>query len=233
MLSPPAIEFAQRDGIHLAYQSAGSGPPVLVFVGGSFATTLAWDEPAPARAFRRMASFSRLITYDQRGMGYSDPIDQSAVPTVDDLVRDLETVIGAAGATEPFLFGMHNGAAVAAVYATRHPVERLVMCNGWARLGEADDYPIGFSDEALDRLEDRYRENWGEGKISRYWSLPRPEQTRHLELKSTSRNQAVTLFRMNRDYDIRHALPAVTAPTLVVHLEDNRMVPPSFGRYIA
>ena len=234
MLSPPAIEFAQRDGIHLAYQSAGSGPPVLVFVGGSFATTLAWDEPAPARAFRRMASFSRLITYDQRGMGYSDPIDQSAVPTVDDLVRDLEMVIGAAGVTEPFLFGMHNGAAVAAVYATRHPVERLVMCNGWARLSEADDYPIGFSDEVLDRLENRYRENWGEGKISRYWSLPRPEvETRHLELKSTSRNQAVTLFRMNRDYDIRNELPAVTAPTLVVHLEDNRMVPPSFGRYIA
>jgi class 3 adenylate cyclase/pimeloyl-ACP methyl ester carboxylesterase len=234
MLAPPAIEFAQHDGIHLAYQSAGSGPPDLVFVAGSFATTLAWEEPAPARAFRRLASFSRLITYDQRGMGYSDPIDQSAVPTVDDLVRDLETVIAAAGVTEPVLFGMHNGAAVAAVYATRHPVQRLVMCNGWARLGVADDYPIGFSDEVLDRLEDRYRENWGEGKISRYWSLPRPEvETMHLELKSTSRNQAVTLFRMNRDYDIRHALSAVAAPTLVVHLEDNRMVPPSFGRYIA
>jgi class 3 adenylate cyclase/pimeloyl-ACP methyl ester carboxylesterase len=234
MLAPPAIKFAQHGDTHLAYQSAGSGPPDLVFVGGSFATTLAWDEPAPARAFRRLASFSRLITYDQRGMGYSDPIDQSAVPTVDDLVRDLETVIATAGVTEPFLFGMHNGAAVAAIYATRHPVQRLVMCNGWARLGVADDYPIGFSDEALDRLEDRYRENWGEGRISRYWSLPRPEvETMQLELKSTSRNQAVTLFRMNRDYDIRHALPAVTAPTLVVHLEDNRMVPASFGRYIA
>ena len=191
MLAPPAIKFAQHDDTHLAYQSAGSGPPDLVFVAGSFATTLAWDEPAPARAFRRLASFSRLITYDQRGMGYSDPIDQSAVPTVDDLVRDLETVIATAGVTEPFLFGMHNGAAVAAVYATRHPVQRLVMCNGWARLGVAEDYPIGFSDEALGRLEDRYRENWGEGRISRYWSLPRPEvETMQLELKSTSRNQA-------------------------------------------
>jgi class 3 adenylate cyclase len=234
MLAPPAINFAQHDGTHLAYQSAGSGPPDLVFVGGSFATTLAWDEPAPSRAFRRLASFSRLITYDQRGMGYSDPIDPSAVPTVDDLVRDLETVITAAGVTEPCLFGMHNGAAVAAVYATRHPVQRLIMCNGWARLGVADDYPIGFSDEVLDRLEDRYRENWGEGRITRYWSLPRPEvETMQLELKSTSRNQAVTLFRMNRDYDIRRALPGVAAPTLVVHLEDNRMVPPTFGRFMA
>ncbi|MGO9853690.1 MAG: adenylate/guanylate cyclase domain-containing protein [Acidimicrobiales bacterium] len=234
MLSPPAIAFARRDGTHLAYQSSGSGPPDIVFVAGSFATTLAWDEYAPARAFRRLASFSRLVTYDQRGMGYSDPIDPSTTPTVDDLVNDLEAVVAAAGMSDPILFGMHNGAAVAAVYATRHPVQRLVLCNAWARLGAAEDYPIGFSDEVLDHLEDRYRENWGEGRISRYWSRPRPEvEATQLELKSTSRNQAVTLFRMNRDYDIRDALPAVTVPTLVIHLEDNRMIPPSFGRYIA
>jgi class 3 adenylate cyclase len=234
MLAPPAISFARYDGRHLAYQTAGTGPIDIVFVGGSFATTLAWDEPAPARAFRRLASFSRLITYDQRGMGYSDPIDLSAVPMLDDLVTDLEAVIAAAGVAEPVLFGMHNGAAVSAVYATRHPVRRLVLCNAWARLGVADDYPIGFSDEVLDHLEERYRENWGEGRISRYWARARPEaEAGQLELKSTSRNQAVTLFRMNRDYDIRSLLPAVAAPTLVLHLEDNQMVPPPFGRYIA
>ncbi len=234
MLAPPAIEFARHHGRHLAYQVAGTGPPDIVFVGGSFATTLAWDEHAPARAFRRLASFSRLITYDQQGMGYSDPIDPSAVPTVDDLVTDLEAVLAAAGVSEPVLLGMHNGAAVSAVYATRHPVRRLILCNAWARLGVADDYPIGFGDEVLDHMEDRYRENWGEGRISRYWARPRPEvEAMQLELKSTSRNQAVTLFRMNRDYDIRDVLPAVAVPTLVVHLEDNQMVPPSFGRYIA
>jgi len=233
MLSAPAIEFARRNGTHLAYQTAGTGPPDLVFVGGSYATTLAWDEQAPARAFRRLASFSRLITYDQRGMGYSDPIDPSAVPTVDDLVSDLVTVIAAAGASDPVLFGMHNGAAVAALYATRHPVQRLVMCNGWARLGEAPDYPIGFGDEVLDHLEKRYRENWGQGRISNYWAQPGPEEAMRRELNSTSRNQAVTLFQINRAYDIRDALPAVKVPTLVIHLEDNQMVPASFGRYIA
>jgi pimeloyl-ACP methyl ester carboxylesterase len=75
VLAAPAIEFAENSGRHLAYQVAGTGPPDLVFVGGSFATTLAWDEHAPARGFRRLASFSRLITYDQIGMGYSDPIE--------------------------------------------------------------------------------------------------------------------------------------------------------------
>ena len=234
MLSAPPIEFAEGGDGHLAYQVAGTGPPDLVFVGGSFATTLAWDEHSPSHAFRRLASFSRLITYDQVGMGYSDPIHPSAVPTVDDLVADLESVVAATAVSDPVLFGTHNGGAVAAVYASRHPVQRLVLCNTWARLEFAPDYPIGFGDEILDNLEERYRENWGEGRISNYWSRPRPEiENRRMELGSTSRNQAVTLFRMNRDYDIRPVLPLITAPTLVVHLEDNFMVPPVFGRYLA
>jgi class 3 adenylate cyclase len=167
-------------------------------------------------------------------MGYSDPIDPSAVPIVDDLVADLEAVIAAAAVSEPVLFGCHNGAAVAAVYASRYPVGRLILCNGWARLGVAPDYPIGFGDELLDELDERYREDWGQGRITNYWSKPRPEvEARRLELNSTSRNQAVTLFRMNRDLDVRHVLPTITTPTLVIHLEDNVMIPQGFGRYLA
>jgi class 3 adenylate cyclase len=233
MLEAPAIHFAYgRDG-HLAYQVSGTGPPDLVFVSGSIATTIAWDEPSSSRCFRRLASFSRLITYDQVGMGYSDPIDPSAVPSIDDLVADLEAIVAATGVIDPVLFGMHNGGAVAAVYATRHPVRRLVLANAWARLKYADDYPIGFSDDILDHLEERYREDWGQGRVSKYWSRPRPEtENRRMELGSTSRTQAVTLFQMNRDYDIRQVLPTITTPTLVVHLEDNFMMPPVFGRYL-
>lgn len=234
MLAPPEVRFARHGDVHLAYQVAGEGPPDLVFVAGSIATTLAWDDNVTARGFRRLASFSRLVTYDQRGMGYSDPIDASSIPSMADLVADLEAVIGAAGSRRPVLFGMHNGAAVAAVYAATHPVRQLVLCNGWARLAEADDYPIGFTDSVLDHLEQRYRENWGDGRIANYWSRPRPGvEVPRLELSSTSRNQAVALFKMNRDYDIRDVLPTVAVPTLVIHLEDNRMVPPAFGRYLA
>jgi class 3 adenylate cyclase len=234
VLTAPPIQFAQNKECHLAYQVAGTGPPDLVFVGGSFATTMAWDEHASARGFRRLASFSRLITYDQVGMGFSDPIDPSAVPSVDDLVSDLEAVIAANGVSDPVLFGMHNGGAVAAVYASRHPVQRLVLCNAWARIKHADDYPIGFTNDILEPMEEHYRNEWGEGRISNYWSRPRPEiENRRLELGSTSRNQAVTLFHMNRDYDIRPILQSITAPTLVIHLEDNFMVPPVFGRFLA
>jgi class 3 adenylate cyclase len=234
VLVAPSIQFAQRGGTHLAYQVAGTGPPDIVYVGGSWAATLAWDEHATSRGLRRLASFSRLVTYDQVGMGFSDPLDPSAVPTVDDLVADLEAVIGAAGVTDPVLFGCHNGAAVAAVYASRHPVQRLILCNAWARLPVAEDYPIGFGDEILNELEERYRKEWGQGRISGFWSRPRPEfEARRAELNSTSRNQAVTLFQMNRDLGVRAVLPSISAPTLVIHLEDNLSVPPAFGRYMA
>jgi class 3 adenylate cyclase len=234
VLTPPDVQFARRGPTHLAFQVSGAGPPDMVFVGGSFSTTQFWAEASYAHGLRRLASFSRLVTYDQRGMGYSDPLDPAAPPSLDDLVEDLEAVMAAAGVQEPVLFGTHNGGAVAALYASRRPVRRLVVCNSWARLEHADDYPIGFSDDILDHLEEVYRENWGQGRISNYWARPRPEiENRSFELGSTSRNQAVALFHMNREYDIRHVLPTITAPTLVIHMEDNFMVPHVFGRYIA
>lgn len=234
MLQPPNIQFARNGNVELAFQVAGDGPLDLVYVGGAFAMTLQWQENAYARGLRRLASFSRFVTYDQRGMGYSDPVDAATPPTLDDLVADLEAVIAAADVRDPVLFGVHNGGAVAAAYAARHPVQRLVVCNSWARLTQADDYPIGFSDDVMARLEARYRENWGEGRISRYYAKSRPELNQpQLELESTSRSQALALFYVNRDYDIRDLLPSITAPTLVLHLEDDVMVPPSFGRYFA
>jgi class 3 adenylate cyclase/pimeloyl-ACP methyl ester carboxylesterase len=234
MLEAPNIHFAKRGNVHLAYHVTGIGPPDIVFVGGSFSTTLAWREHASARGLRRLASFSRLITYDQRGMKASDSIDFGAVPTMDDLVADLEAVVAARGIENPVLFGTHNGGAVAAVFASRHPVQQLIVCNTWARLESADDYRIGFTAQELDRFGAVYEETWGQGRISKYWALRPPEiDTAWMELESTARNQAVILFQMNRDYDIRDVLPTIKAPTLVIHLEDNRMVPPEFGRYIA
>ena len=77
MLAPPPIEFVTRDGLHLAYQRAGDGPIDLVYVGGATAVSMQWEEPATARGLRRLASFTRLVTYDQEGMGYSDRMDLS------------------------------------------------------------------------------------------------------------------------------------------------------------
>ena len=234
MLEPPPIEFVVRDGLHVAHQSAGGAPPSIVYVGGSMAMSVQWEQPATAKGLRRLASFSRLVTYDQQGMGYSDRMDLSSPPTLYDLVSDLEAVIGATGVSDPILFGTHNGGAVAAVYAARHPVRQLILCNTWARLEEADDFTIGFGDRVLDRMEERYETEWGAGRISEMYASRRGDAApAQYELASTSHNQLAHLFRMNRKYDIRDALPSIAAPTLVIHLEENRTIPAAHAEYIA
>jgi class 3 adenylate cyclase len=234
VLEAPRIAFAVRNGTHLAYQVAGKGSPDIVFVGGSMATTMAWEDPVTAKGFRRLASFARLTTYDQRGTGQSDRFNPSDAPNLADLVGDLAAVIDAAEVTDPVLFGTHNGGAVAALYAATHPVRQLVLCNTWARLQAADDFPIGFTDRVLDRLEERYRTEWGQGHIYNEFA-PRHDDAPpgHAELASTSQNQLVTIFRINRTYDIRSVLPTISVPTLVIHLEGNANIPPDHGRFIA
>jgi class 3 adenylate cyclase/pimeloyl-ACP methyl ester carboxylesterase len=234
MLTPPRIEFVVRNGLHIAYQSVGNGPPDIVYVAGSIAMSVQWELPASAKSLRRLASLARLVTFDQQGMGYSDRMDLSDPPTLEDLVADLEAVIEAAGVTDPILFGSHNGGAVAALYAVRHPVRQLILCNSWARLEQADDFPIGFSQRVLDRMAERYKKEWGAGRISdEYASRRGDEPPDRDELASTSHNQVAHLFGINRKYDIRYALPAITVPTLVIHLEGNQSIPAAHGEYIA
>lgn len=234
MLAPPPVQFVVRNGLHIAYQTVGTGPPDMVFVGGSMAMSVQWEEPATAKGLRRLSSFARLVTFDQQGMGYSDRMDLSAPPTIDDLVSDLESVIQATGISDPVLFGTHNGGAVAAVYATGHPVRQLILCNTWARLEAADDFAIGFGDHVLDRMEARYETEWGKGRISDMYASRRGDAPPgQYEIASTSHNQLAHLFRMNRTYDIRDLLPSVSAPTLVIHLDQNRTIPAAHAEYIA
>jgi pimeloyl-ACP methyl ester carboxylesterase len=198
------------------------------------AMSLAWEDPVTAKPLRRMANFSRLVTYDQLGMGYSDRMDLARLPTIDDLADDLEAVITKADIDDPVLFGTHNGGAVAAVYASRHPVRQLVLCNTWARIEWAPDFVIGFSSQILDRMEERYRDRWATGEVFNIFAPRRGHAPPvKAELNATSRDQLVGLFRINRGYDVRAVLPRISAPTLVLHLEDNFNIPPDHGRFLA
>lgn len=234
MLEPPEIAITSQGETHLAYQVAGSGPPDVVFVAGAVAMTVAWEDTLSSRCLRRMSSFGRLVTYDQRGLGLSDRVAPDGTLTMDDLVADLEAVIDASGVEDPVLFGMHNGGAVAALYATRHPVRQLVLCNTWARLAKGEDFEIGFPERVLDRMQARYETEWGAGRIvADYADRGSRAESRRIELASTSFNQHVPLFRLNRTYDVRAALAAVDVDTLVIHMEDNAMVPAVHGLFIA
>ena len=114
VLDAPRIAFALRNSTHIAYPVAGSDSPDIVFVGGSMATTMAWEDPPRPGVLEAGRLRPPLTTYDQWGTGKSDRFNPSDAPSLHRLVHDLGAVIDAAEVTHPVLFGTHNGGAVAA-----------------------------------------------------------------------------------------------------------------------
>ena len=113
-------------------------------------------------------------------------------------------------------------------------MRQLVLCNTWARLEVADDFPAGLSRRLLDNMAERYETEWGGGRISDQYASRRGDAPPgQYELASTSHNQLAHLFQINRTYDIRSVLPTISAPTLVIHLEGNQSIPAAHGEYIA
>ena len=128
---PPETRYARNGAIHLAYQVLGSGPPNLLVIqsGPNSHVDYMWTEPSLARFLRRLASFIRLIMYDNRGVGLSDPVPGSAVPTVDDQVDDIRAILDETGCQRAVLAGHLAGCAPALVFAAAHPerVQSLIL----------------------------------------------------------------------------------------------------------
>jgi pimeloyl-ACP methyl ester carboxylesterase len=134
----PETRYARNGPIDLAYQVLGSGPPNLLVVqaGPNSHVDHNWMEPSLARFIRRLASFSRLILYDNRGVGLSDPVPGSAAPTMDEQVDDIRAILDETGCRRAVLMGNWAGCAPALVFAAAHPerVESLILMGGYARL---------------------------------------------------------------------------------------------------
>lgn len=141
----PEVRYARDGDLSIAYQVVGARGPDLLFVPG-FAShlDLAWEEPFFACFLRGLASFSRVIWFDRRGTGLSDPV--AGTLTLDDMMGDVRTVLWAARSERTTLFGVAVGAAICASYAVRHPaeVQSLVLWGGHARLVRDAGYPAGW-----------------------------------------------------------------------------------------
>src|SRR2546421_1853356 len=149
MRTPPT-EYARSGDTSIAYQVVGDGPIDLVAVLG-FAThlELQWEMPPFARFFDRISSFSRLIIFDKRGTGLSDPVTE--VPTLEQRIDDVRAVMDAAGSERAVLFGVSEGGPMSALLAATHPdrVTALVLHGAIGRTTEAPDYPWASPAEAL------------------------------------------------------------------------------------
>src|SRR3954463_9259507 len=162
-MSSPPTRYARSGDASIAYQVVGEGPIDVVLVLG-FAThlDLQWDMPPFASFFERIASFARVIVFDKRGNGLSDP--GADAPTLEERIDDVRAVMDAAGSERAALFGISEGGPMSILFAAAHPerVTALVLHGAMARTTEAPDYPWANSAEALREAAAEFiAPNWG------------------------------------------------------------------------
>jgi class 3 adenylate cyclase len=233
------IRYADSNGVSIAYRELGDGPLELVFVTGFVGhLELAFEYPATRRFFERLASFSRLVVYDKRGQGLSDRPDHP--PTLEESMDDLRAVIDASGLSRPAIFGISEGGPMAILFAASQPerVSSLVLYGTYARVLAAPDYDFGFDSDDVDGVIQLMREDWGGPVGVHLWAPSVAEDEAFCDwwarfLRSgTSPRGAMELLRMYEQIDVRHALPAIETPTLVLHRSGDLLVPHMHGEYL-
>ena len=164
MRTAPPILYARTPRGDIAYQTVGDGPLDLVMVNGmGVSISVLWDYAPFAAVLERLTRFSRLILFDRRGSGISDPLPGSTPPTFEDWVEDIRAVMDSAGIFRAALMGERDAGRATALFAAGYTqrVQALVQCNTTARIRAAPDYPIGFSDERVAELTRTFEEFWG------------------------------------------------------------------------
>jgi pimeloyl-ACP methyl ester carboxylesterase len=242
-MSPPRTQYAKSGDASIAYQVTGDGPIDVVLVLG-FAThvEIQWELPAFEHFFNRIGSFARLILFDKRGTGLSDPV--SEVPTLEQRIDDVRAVMDAAGSERAAFFGISEGGPMSILFAATHPdrVEALVLYGAMARTTEAPDYPWASPADALrESAAEFIAPNWGtrpEGMVELFApsAIDAPgvvEFTGRMERSAASPAMVQQIFEMFLDIDVRPVLPTIRVPTLVLHRRGDRVVNWRAGRDLA
>jgi class 3 adenylate cyclase len=230
VVAPPLTRYARSGDAQIAYQVVGDGPLDLVSVGGPAShVDMQWEDPETARAYERLASFSRLIRFDRRGTGLSDPL--AGAPTLDQQMDDLDAVLAAAGAQQIALYGAVE-AGLCAMYAATHSdrVSALVLANVSVAGG------LVLNDERRELILDLIENHWGEGAFISLFAPSRAHDERftewwaRFERACMSPAAARQVVDLNARVDLSGVLPAIRLPTLVLQLRDSPLVPAEGGR---
>ncbi len=240
---PPETKYARSPEGAIAYQVFGEGPIDLVFV-TQWGTNVDsfWDEPSAARYFDRLASFSRVILFDKRGTGVSDPVPAGDMPPVDQWMEDIQTVMDAAGSERAAIVGDTEGGSFAIMFAATYPerTHSLVLINALARVFHGPDYPVGFSQDELARVATMFVEQYGTtGRVLDFTAPSVADDQRFRSwwvkfLRSTMPPGMVKeLIAWQHRVDVTSVLGTINVPTLVIHRKENRYHKVEFGKWIA
>ena len=238
----PETRYARLGDLHLAYQVLGSGPPDILMLDQWFSHMDAqWDVLPLAASRERLATFGRLIMFDKRGAGLSDPIPTMTLPTVETWMDDASAVLDAAGSEKAVLVANLGGGLLGTTFAAAHPerVASLVLVDCWARYLRAPDYAIGGSPDGIEAAVDEVESGAGHGLMLDLFapSLVHDEHLRRAwtryERQAASPGMMKAVVRLMYECDVRSVLPAIRVPTLVIQRAGAARFGPPFGRYLA
>jgi class 3 adenylate cyclase len=202
---------------------------------------LNWQEPSYARFLSRIASFSRLITFDKRGTGLSDRVSEDRLPTLEQRMDDLRAVMDAVGSERAALFGVSEGGPMCLLFAATYPerTTALVIYGSYSHSGAAPEYDWTYSEESRAAFRRLLEETWGgpfglaerapskmgDEAFTRWWSA--------LLRQSASPSAALSLIEMNSQIDIRPILPAIRVPTLIIHRSEEIVMKAEEARFMS
>jgi pimeloyl-ACP methyl ester carboxylesterase len=238
----PETRYAKTDdGVHIAYEVTGAGPIDVVMVPGFVShVELGWDMPFYASMWRRVGSFARVIPFDKRGTGLSDRT--ADVPTLEQRMDDVRTVMDAADVERAALWGISEGGPMSILFAATYPdrTAGLVLQGSFARIAQAPDQPFGYSPEASEAIIAAFEEQWGTGGVLANYYFPSAaddpamrERFARWERNGASPSAMVAVLEMINAIDVRSILSTINVPTLVVHSAGDLVVPVEHGRYLA
>jgi class 3 adenylate cyclase len=238
---PAETRYARSGEIGIAYQAFGEGEMDLVLAFPFLShLDLMWESPAMSHFLRRLGSFARVLVFDRRGVGLSDPV--AGAPTLEERMDDVRAVMDAAGSERAALLGMSEGATMCMLFAATYPerTSALVLWGAMARSTAAPDYPWAPEKEAVEEAQaELVGPMWGQGATIEIFSPSMADDPRAREFQARFERQAASpmrvrqLFEMFLDTDVRGALPLIQAPTLVLHRRQDRAVNYRAARWLA
>jgi class 3 adenylate cyclase len=238
----PETRYANSGDVSIAYQVVGEGPFDLVYAPPFIShVELAWEIPGLAAYFRRLAAFCRLIRFDKRGTGMSDRV--GSLPTLETRMDDLRAVMDDAGSERAAIVGVSEGGPMAVLFAATYPNRTwaLVLEGAYARTLWAPDYPWGTHEQEFERELAEEVQRWGTREHSlRIAKALAPsgsedewEPLAKMLRQGASPGAARDLELMARQIDVRHALPAIQIPTLVLNRIDESPFTVASSRHLA
>jgi len=236
----PVARYAKSGDVHIAYVVEGDGALDMVWVPTWISQCEhLFTEPSLAAIGKRLGRFARVIGFDRRGAGLSDPM--IGAPTLEEQMDDVLAVMDAAGSERAAIFGTLEGGPLAALFAATYPerVTSLLLYATFARASWAPDYDWTWKKRERDERMDQAAERWGEGLIAAGVAPSRAndpdfvEWAARMERLAASPSTIRRIFHLIGEFDVRHVLPSIRVPTLVLHRRDDTSIDVRHGRYLA